>query len=369
LRIAADARARGAARAGSGPAGSLSRAARDFQWGRRMSRRAVRASVRRAFWLLPLALLAGCAGVGPGDFATYRVFGDRPATYRGLALASGQIIVSESGGAMSLLFRLFEEDFHPYLHAGVIAREDDEFYVYHAVGTIKPSFAEAPTDRIQGGVRREPLLFYLERQRIAAIYDLPAGVDPQPLLAYVRHAYASGVPFDPYFDATESEKLYCTELVARALEVGGAPAVPLRARRVNASLTVLLDWLKIRSTALISTSDLIHPVRQVALVSRKYSAREIELHFATHAELHRRFTDDQRLGHLFVWTGTRLELRDSVAEFQRTALTLRATESELDADAVRREIELLATRVLGRFPPDDATPASAAIGGRGDYVY
>lgn len=301
----------------------------------------------------------GCANLSQGDFATYRAVGGRPATYHGLPLNSGQVIVSESGGALSLLFRLFEENFPPYLHAGVLAHEDGEFYVYHAVGTMKPPFGDVPTDMVHGSVKREPLFRYLAHQRIAAIYDPPPGVDDGRVAAYVREAHARRVPFDPYFDPIDNQRLYCAELVALALEAGGAPPVPRRPRSANPSLAVVLDWLKIHATELISPHDLIHPDRQVALISRKYSPREIALHLAAREELHRRFTDDQRLGHLFVWTGTKLDFREHVAAFERAALALRSAENEIDDVSARSAVTALAARLLGAFPGGSARFAHA----------
>lgn len=315
-----------------------------------MYRKAIRRVVTQALALVLASSLFGCAGVAPREFATYRAVAARPATGHGLPLAAGQIVVSESGGAMSLLFRLFEDGFPRYLHAGVLAREDDAFYVYHAVGTLKPSFGGAPTDAVRGSVRREPLLRYLAGQRITAVYDPPADVDAARVVAFVRDAYQRRIPFDAYFDPADHQRLYCAELVALALEAGGAPPVPRRARRAHRSLAVVLDWLKIHAAELVSTADLVDPSRQVALISRRYSPREIALHLAAREELHRRFTDDQRLGHLFVWTGTKLDFRESVTAFERAALALRATETELDAESARSEVAALATRLLGVFP-------------------
>lgn len=318
----------------------------------------MRALVTVVLSLAAAGSLCGCASLGPRDFATYRASEGRAPTHAGLPLAAGQIVASESGGATSLLFRLFNDSYSPYLHVGVLAREDGEFYVYHAVGTVKGSFLGVPTDAIGGTVKREPLFRYLGRQRIVAIYDPPAGVDAARMVASVRDSYERRVPFDAYFDPIDHQRLYCAELVALALEAGGAPPAPRRARRAHASLAVVLDWLKIRATELISTDDLIDPARQVALISRRYSPREIALHLAARAELHRRFTADQRLGHLFVWTGTKLDFRASVAEFVRAALALRPHDADLDPAAARSEVAVLATRLLGAFP----SPAQLAHG-------
>ena len=301
-----------------------------------------------AVWLLAL-LLAGCAGLRQKDFATYYAAADRPATHYGLPLANGQIVVSESGGALSLLFMLSEPDFVPYVHAGVLAHERGEFYVYHVVGTMKPSFGGAPTDAVRGGVRRDSLHRYLRRHRIVAIYDPPPAADPTRVAGYAQDAYARGVPFDAYFDPHDSGKLYCTELVAAALEAGGAVAIPRRPRRTHASLAAVFDWLKIRATELISSRDLVHPERLAALVSHDYSPREIEIHQATRAELHRRFTDDQRLGHVFEWRGTKLRLRPSVIEFERAARALYGASAD-DATPAEHVISVLAGRMLGELP-------------------
>lgn len=301
-----------------------------------------------AAWLLAFAL-AGCAGLSEKNFATYYAAADRPPTHHGLPLANGQIVVSESGGALSLLFMLSESDFVPYVHAGVLAYERDEFYVYHAVGTMKPSFGGAPTDAVRGGVRRDPLDHYLRRYRIVAIYDPPPAADPARVAVYAQDAYARGVPFDAHFDPHDAGKLYCTELVAAALEAAGAEPIPRRPRRAHASLAAVFDWLKMRATELISPRDLMHPERLAALVSRDYSPREIEIHQATRAELHRRFTDDQRLGHVFEWRGTQLRLRASVVEFERAARALYGVPTN-DSAPTEHVISVLAGRMLGELP-------------------
>src|SRR5262245_54174479 len=53
-------------------------------------------------------------------------------------LASGQIVVSETGSALSLFFSLFTVDYARWVHAGIVAIEDGEVFVYDANGTPWP---------------------------------------------------------------------------------------------------------------------------------------------------------------------------------------------------------------------------------------
>ena len=47
----------------------------------------------------------------------------------------------------------------------------------------------------------------------------------------------------------------------------------------------------------------------------RQSAREVEAYFAAKRELHRRFTDDQKIGNIWSWSWRGLQLRPQVAAF------------------------------------------------------
>lgn len=240
-----------------------------------------------------------------------------------LPLASGQIVVSETGDAMSLFFSLFTEDYAPWVHAGILALEDGEPVVYDATGTLFPLPGLAPTRLVGGRVRRVTLERFVRGKRVVGFYA-PAGVDTATLVAFARLHHARGTPFDPYFDAQDSSAFYCTEFVALALRAAGAAAIDGSPMRGNTSLAVARDWLHIRAPRLILAGQLLRNAHEVAIWSTDLSRVQVDAYFAAKRELHRRFGPASRLGDLFRWTGFTLALRDDVRRFVDARLAVDA---------------------------------------------
>jgi hypothetical protein len=78
---------------------------------------------------------------------------------------------------------------------------------------------------------------------------------------------------------------------------------------------VALDWLKVQAPAIVTAGSLTEGAERVALISERLSAREVEAYFAAKRELHRRFTDDQKLGNIWVWSWRGLQLRPQIEAF------------------------------------------------------
>ncbi|HPF26358.1 MAG TPA: YiiX/YebB-like N1pC/P60 family cysteine hydrolase [Steroidobacteraceae bacterium] len=283
-----------------------------------------------AAWLL--WALSGCASFDPGRYATVEVASASAAERKyGLPLESGQIIVNEKPGGMSLFLALVAERFEPYVHAGVIVLEGDQPYVYEAFGTMVPRLTGSPNDGMRGGVRRVTLASFLKRRGIAAIYDPPPGTDRSGLVAHVRRQHAARTPFDGYFDATDPSRLYCIEFVARALEAAGSPAIASTPVSRNHSVGVALRWLKVAAPELLLAGSLIDESRRVALIARRHSSGQVAAYHAMKRELHARFQMDQRLGHVLEWRGGSLRLRPAVAAYLEAGAKL-AAEGGFDDD-------------------------------------
>ena len=100
-----------------------------------------------------------------------------------------------------------------------------------------------------------------------------------------------------------------------ALNAGGRSLpTPVRIRD-NPSLRVALDWLKVRAPEIVTAGSLTEGAERIALISRSLTAREVEAYFAAKRELHRRFTDDQKIGNISSWSWRGLQLRPQVAAF------------------------------------------------------
>lgn len=267
---------------------------------------------------LAAALVSGCATtLTPTAF---RAFDAESADageirFHGLPLRSGQLIVSDSGAPDSLLLSLLGEQYSEYGHAGIVSIEEGKPYVYEGYATLRPILGGPPTDAMKGSIRRVTLEHFIARQRITAIFDPAASVDKAAVVAFARARHADGTEFDPYFDWRDHRRLYCTEFAALALHAGGRPLPGPVPVRDNASLRVALDWLKVRAPAIVTAGSLTEGAERVALISRRFGAREVQAYFAAKRELHRRFTDDQKLGNIWLWSWRGLQLRPQVEAF------------------------------------------------------
>lgn len=271
------------------------------------------------------------------------------ANYLGAPLSSGQIVVCEARGPLSFLFSLFLTRFSPFVHTGILVIEDGIPYVYEARGGIKLLPGDKPpTDAIKGHIKRRKLDWFLRWQYYTAIYNPPEGTAPEKITNFVLEQYAAKRPFDPYFNADDRESVYCTEFVALALEAGGAPPVPLTPiRSANASLAVVLKWLKISASGFILSDSMISPERHVATFSRWLTPKELRLYQAAKRELHTRFTNDQRLGNVFLWTDNRLKFRREVKFFLKCAVRLYPDENDISMEAANSAVHTLANSMFG----------------------
>lgn len=315
---------------------------------------------------LALALglaLAGCAA-GPAP----RVLqvdgppeGGGGAQPYGLPLRSGQVAVSLAGGPLSIFFSLYPETFAPYVHAGVVAVEDGRPYVYEMMGRMKPVFNRPPPEATTGRVRRTPLARFVQAQRYVEVYDPPPGVDRARVAAFARAQYLRRTPFDAYFVSDDRSRLYCTELVAAALEAGGGGPYPVTPNRDNPSLRVVRGWLGIAAEGSIQAATLVAGSRRVATLSATGSLTDARVRAEVAREIHRRFTADQKLGNVFAWTGTGLRFREPILAFRHRARHLfdgvaRTPEPSEAAAAVRD----LAREMFGPIP----VPGARRLAGR-----
>jgi hypothetical protein len=307
--------------------------------------------VRSHLFALLLVPLFGCAHFDAHKLATFDVADPalRAATYQGIPLKSGQVIVSDQGTPLSLFIAFVGQRFYPFVHAGVISIEDGEPFVYESLATIRPFLWGPPTDAASGRIRRTHFDAYVMRQRVVGIYDPPDDVDMVRVADFARRNYSRKTPFDPYFDFGDHEKLYCTEFVAMALQSGGLEGIEVTTVRKNASLRVALDWLKIQTPGIVFAGALTRTGKPVAVLSKTYSPAQVAAYFALKRELHRRFTDEQRLGNVFVWRGGRLGLRPEIRAFLEAGLSAAQRPRDASEQSIDALVASLADQMLGRF--------------------
>lgn len=314
--------------------------------------------VAASLLLAALAALGGCATVGPGAFATWQV--DAPTAlapgtidFHGVPVHTGQILVSEQGSPNSVFLSLLVAENRPFVHSAIVVVEDGRPVVYEANGRLQPSWPGRPLTRnVVGGVRREDLATFLLNNRYVALYEPPPAMDPAKVAAYARDSLLRRVPFDPWFDGSDASRLYCSEFVALALGAGGLARPPTLPMTSNASVRVILDWLAISSPEVIPPAEIVAGWQRVALFSRPDAPGQVAAWFAVKAELHRRFTPDQKLGNVLGFTPFRgLAFRPEVAAFIGAAADAAAGWEALPPAERAARVRTLADRYLGSFEP------------------
>lgn len=153
--------------------------------------------------ILPLLLLLASCTMTPRG-------GERPTPPPLPAPAdSGALICRSGNGTFSTIFRRYATTTHRFSHIGILSYENDTAYIYHS---------EATEQNDKGNVRRQKATTYLHNMADHAAYRLllPAHTRHK-LLTTVRHYHKTNIPFDFHFDSTDTTSLYCTEMVATAL--------------------------------------------------------------------------------------------------------------------------------------------------------
>ena len=126
------------------------------------------------------------------------------------SVRSGDLVCRLGNGYFSGIFRRFSGDSKRFSHIGVFHRKGDSCFVIHA---------DADEMNGVGSVRMESLSEFLRQSLDHQFYrfvsdSIRCGVD-SIALDYFRQ----GIPFDNRFDLSSDSSLYCTELVAVAINI------------------------------------------------------------------------------------------------------------------------------------------------------
>ncbi len=308
--------------------------------------------------VLYAASLSGCAT----ESALERIYvlntvasDERPATYLGLPLETGQIVLAEGGNPYSLLFSLCTERYFDFTHAGIIVMEDGKPWIYEMTGEYKPGIDDRPTDGIEGGCRRIGLEKYARGYLYLEVFDPPEGVDGLAVAAWAKKQLTDDTPFDPYFNYAEHETLFCTEYVQLALEAGGAPPIELAATQQHPSMRRLLGWLDVDQEAGLPAGLLVNAPRSIGALGSLPTLKAAQGYFAAKRELHRRFTPDQQLGNLFEMTSfSELVLRMPIMHFlARASNIIHDLDERPTFEEAQEHVRGLAAEMFGVAPDSE----------------
>lgn len=318
------------------------------------------------------ALATGCThSIPPVNVLHRRVDETHKATYNGLALRSGQLVLTESPDTTSYAFVLIPKKFRPFTHVAVVVVEGGEPWVYDITGEIKTlPLRSRMLDNVRGKMFRRRFFEYVAPNLYAEIYDPPAGADPDKLAAFVKAKYAEGVEFDGHFDFADHKTMFCTELVELAIRHAGGPAQELEESNPNPSIVESMKWLGVPPGVVLPAGRYAEPSRYVGALGQFPTRTAAWAYFEAKRELHRRFTADQRIGYMLsVDKQGRIDVRPEITAFTINASHLFDAEKvppEPGDPRITEAVRKLAADTFGPFPvtPFPVTPEGGAESAR-----
>lgn len=130
-----------------------------------------------------------------------------------LKLKEGDIIFRLGTDITSYLFATLNDKDKRFSHCGIVNFEDNQWYVYHAIG------GELNPDET---LRREPLEWFAAPDKCKSIGLFVTNLSLEErkyMLGIVKGWHQMKLTFDMQFDLATNDKMYCTEMVAKALIV------------------------------------------------------------------------------------------------------------------------------------------------------
>lgn len=124
-------------------------------------------------------------------------------------IQTGDLICRKGNGFFSDYFRRYASKEQKYSHIGIILREQDSLYVYHA---------EASELSGVGFVKKEAIASFLQDIELFDFFRADISCEQkEKVMEYAHQNYLKKTVFDLSFNSCDDAELYCTELVAKAL--------------------------------------------------------------------------------------------------------------------------------------------------------
>lgn len=124
---------------------------------------------------------------------------------------SGDLIFRSGMDEVSRAARSFNRKDTSYSHCGLLMRENDSLFVYHALGG-----SYNPSQRLM----RQSLDSFCNpaENNAVAVYRYPLdALVVEKLRQTVKGYYDAGLPFDLFFNYQSDDKMYCAEFVFKSL--------------------------------------------------------------------------------------------------------------------------------------------------------
>jgi hypothetical protein len=126
-------------------------------------------------------------------------------------LRDGDLVLRHSKGFVSDAILSFSTTDPQYSHSGIVKRVDGKVYVYHTTGG---------EENVSNEMKLEPLELYCHPSAVFKFGIFRFDLDDQQIASFLGILdgyYAKGVEFDMDFDMVSEDKMYCSEMIYKAL--------------------------------------------------------------------------------------------------------------------------------------------------------
>lgn len=126
-------------------------------------------------------------------------------------LRSGDVLLRLGTDITSEMLRQMNQTDKRYSHCGIVNIENDTVFVYHAIG------GEFNPDQ---RIKREPLYSFChpsENKAAAIVRSNVTVAQTTKIGLQARQLWTMGIPFDMAFDYATDDRLYCAEMVSKAI--------------------------------------------------------------------------------------------------------------------------------------------------------
>lgn len=133
-------------------------------------------------------------------------------------LKEGDIVLRAGNDVTSNMLRQLNLRDKRFSHCGIAVADSGTWWVYHSIGS------ESAPDQ---AIKKEPLMRYWNPEDNIAIGYAHLNIttaERKKLLHIADSFYHRQIPFDMQFDLNSDDRMYCTEMVAKAMQQGIAVA-------------------------------------------------------------------------------------------------------------------------------------------------
>lgn len=275
---------------------------------------------------------------------------------------TGQLALTESDQPVNIIFLLVADIFTPFMHGGIISVEDDGVFVYESRGTYHLSLTKPPTDTVKGKVTKTPWEDFLKNQKTVSIFSPPTNINISKTIAYLKKEHQKKTSFDAYFDYSQDDSLYCSELMAKSLEAGGSPPFKLTKYRDIPAITALRKWLKLKGETILPLGTMVQPKQWLATYSLTHTEQQLYGIRATKYEIYKRFNQQQKLGNIIKWQLLDISYQDEVIKlFDKVSHAITSSNIEYTPNSVVELVEKEALKLYGQSSSKETYDCSNSL--------